>query len=63
MGKVLEGICITLNLDKDIPWVPKEKGSFEKIQNFWDHSKKYVLNAQLVKTLKSYDTEKILTIP
>lgn len=44
---VMEGICLALGVDKNVPWKPKSPGSFEKIQDFWEYSKKYLLNEKL----------------
>lgn len=63
MNKVLEGICIALGHEKSVKWEPKEKGSFEKIQNFWAYSKKYILNSKLKPSIMEYTPEKILSMP
>lgn len=63
MGKVLEGICIALGHEKNVTWEPKEKGSFEKVQNFWAYSKKYILNSKLIKNIMEFTPERILQMP
>lgn len=43
--------------------IPKEKGSLEKVKDYWGYSTKNILNGQLLKTLQGYDTNKILLMP
>ena len=59
----MEGVCYVLGVDNHVKWRPKEPGSLEKIQDFWDYSKKFVLNAKLKDQMKSYDEEAIRLIP
>lgn len=44
---VMEGMCLALGVDKNVKWKPTYPGSFEKFQDFWEYSKKYILNEKL----------------
>jgi len=44
----MEGLCYIFNEDNNVKWEPKEPGSMEKIQNFWDYAKKNLLNDKLL---------------
>lgn len=50
----MEAMCYVLNEDKKVPSKPVEVGSTKKYQDFWQHSKKYLLNVQLIKTVKEF---------
>ena len=43
--------------------IPKEKGSMEKVKDYWGYSTKNILNGQLLKILQGYDTTKIMQMP
>lgn len=63
VGLVFEGLCYAFNEDGQVKWIPKEPGSMEKIQDFWNYSKKYVLNNKLISRIKSFDANRIMEIP
>lgn len=45
---VLTVVCYVFDEDKDVPWKPKPGGKpGEKMQDFWEYSKKKVLNSKL----------------
>ena len=60
---VMQGLCIILNEDGNVKMKPKEPGSMEKIQDFWEHSKKYVLNDKLLKRIYEFKEKQIKAIP
>ena len=60
---VMQGLCIILGEDNNVKMKPKEPGSMEKIQDFWEHSKKYVLNEKLLKRIDKFRDEQIKAIP
>ena len=62
-GYVLEGVCYAFNEDQNVKWKPKEPGSMEKIQDFWEYAKKNLLNDKLIKRVKEFDEFKIKAIP
>ena len=51
LDDVMKGVILTLGLESEVKWKAKEAGSMEKIQDFWDYAKKFVLNAKLIKTI------------
>jgi len=51
---VMQGVCITLGDDINVKWKPKEPGSTEKIQDFWEYSKKSLLNSKLIKRIQEF---------
>lgn len=52
---VLEGLCYAFDEDKNVKWIPKPEGKpGEKIQDFWDYSKKKLLNDKLIKRVKDF---------
>ena len=59
----MEGVCYVLCIDDNIKYQPKAPGSLEKIKDFWDYSKKFVLNSKLKGTMKGYNEEAIRAIP
>ncbi|KRX10161.1 P-loop containing nucleoside triphosphate hydrolase [Pseudocohnilembus persalinus] len=59
---VMEGVCFALGVDKNVPLKPKAPGSLEKVQDFWDYSKKHLLNDKLQKTIKNHNKEQILNL-
>lgn len=62
-GYVMEGVCYAFNLDQDVKWKPKEPGSMEKIQDFWEYAKKNLLNDKLLKRVRDFKEENIKAIP
>jgi dynein heavy chain len=50
----MEGVCYAFNEDANVKWKPKEPGSMEKIQDFWDYAKKSLLNDKLIKRVKDF---------
>jgi dynein heavy chain len=54
---VMEGVCYAFNEDQNVRWKPKEPGSMEKIQDFWEYSKKNLLNDKLIKRVKDFKEE------
>ena len=59
---VMQGLCYVLGEDSNVKWKPKEPGSMEKVQNFWEHSKKFLLNDKLIKRIKDFKDDSILKI-
>lgn len=57
---VMEGMCYVF--DEQVKWKPKEPGSQEKIQDFWEHSKKHLLNDKLIKKVRDFKEESIKAI-
>lgn len=61
---VLEGVCYALDEDKNVKWIPKPEGKpGEKIQDFWDYSKKKLLNDKLIKRIQEFREGEIRAIP
>lgn len=60
---VMKGICYAFDEDQNVKFVPKAPGSMEKVQDFWDYSKKKLLNEKLVDRVKGFDTNAIKAIP
>lgn len=60
---VMEGVCYALQVDQQVKWQPLYPGSEEKAQNFWEYSKKHLLNEKLIKIIKEYKEDKIYQIP
>lgn len=53
-------VCYVFDEDKDVPWKPKPGGKpGEKMQDFWEYSKKKVLNSKLTQRLKDFSLEAI----
>jgi len=54
----MEGICYVFNEDSLVKWIPKPDGKpGEKIKDFWDYSKKKLLNAALLNRVKDFDPD------
>jgi dynein heavy chain len=53
----MEGVCYTFNEDQNVRWKPKEAGSIEKVQDFWEYAKKSLLNDKLIKRVKDFKEE------
>jgi dynein heavy chain len=52
---VVEAVCYVFEEDKDVKWIAKPDGKpGEKIQDFWDYSKKKLLNDKLLGRVKSF---------
>lgn len=60
---VMEGLCYIFQEDSNVPWKPKEPGSMEKVQDFWEYSKKNLLNDKLIKRIKDFRDDAIRQIP
>lgn len=60
---VMEGMCYAFNRDQEVKWKPKEPGSMEKVQDFWEFSKKNMLKDTLIKEVKDFKEDKIKAIP
>lgn len=61
LDALMEAVCICLGEDKDVKWKRQETEGNNKvmIQDFWDYSKKKLLNNKLIKRIQSYSEEKI----
>jgi dynein heavy chain len=59
----MEGLCYAFDEDKNVKYVPVAPGSMEKKQDFWDYSKKSLLNDKLIKRVKGFKEENIRAIP
>lgn len=59
---VVEGLCYVLSLDQNVKWKQKVPGNSEKYQDFWEYSKKYLLNDKLMKTVKNFKEDSIKEI-
>lgn len=44
----MEGICWVLGENKNVKYKPKSPGSFVKILDYWEYSKKSLLNDKLI---------------
>lgn len=62
-SKVMEGLCYVFNEDQNVKLRPKEPGSFEKVQDFWEYAKKNLLNDKLIKRVKNFKEDQIKAIP
>jgi len=61
---VLEGLTYAFDEDKNVKWIPKPEGKpGEKIQDFWDYSKKKLLNDKLINRVKAFKENEIRSIP
>ena len=60
---VMEGVAYAFNEDQNVKWKPKEPGSMEKIQDFWEYAKKSLLNDKLIKRVKDFKEDQIKGIP
>ncbi|KAM3134228.1 hypothetical protein pb186bvf_013648 [Paramecium bursaria] len=59
---VMEGVCYVFNEDQNVKWQPKEPGSMEKVQDFWDYAKKSLLNDKLIKRVLDFKEDSIKAI-
>ncbi|CAD8081115.1 unnamed protein product [Paramecium sonneborni] len=57
---VMEGMCYIF--DEQVKWKQKEPGSQEKVQDFWEHAKKNLLNDKLIKKVRDFKEEQIKAI-
>ncbi|CAD8161959.1 unnamed protein product [Paramecium pentaurelia] len=57
---VMEGMCYIF--DEQVKWKQKEPGSQEKVQDFWEHAKKNLLNDKLIKRVRDFKEEQIKAI-
>jgi dynein heavy chain, axonemal len=57
----MQGICVALGEDSNVKYVYKDRGNpaAGKIQDFWEYSKKNLLNNKLIGRIQSYSVEKI----
>jgi len=59
---VFEGVCYVFDEDQFVKMVPVAPGSIEKKKDFWDYSKKKLLNDKLLHRVREFDSEKIKAI-
>lgn len=60
----MEGICYAFNCDNEVKSVPKPDGKpGEKMKDYWDYSKKKLLNDKLIAKVKGFGPDKISAIP
>lgn len=60
----MEGICYAFNCDNEVKWIPKPDGKpGEKMKDFWDYSKKKLLNDKLISKVKGFGADMISAIP
>ncbi|KRX01956.1 hypothetical protein PPERSA_07601 [Pseudocohnilembus persalinus] len=59
---VMEAMCYVLGVDQNIKWKPVEVGAIQKYQDFWEYSKKFLLNDKLIKVVKNVKEDKIREI-
>ena len=60
----MEGICYAFNCDNEVKSVPKPDGKpGEKMKDYWDYSKKKLLNDKLIGRVKGFGADKISAIP
>ncbi|CAD8087288.1 unnamed protein product [Paramecium sonneborni] len=57
---VMEGMCYIF--DEQVKLKQKEPGSQEKVQDFWEHAKKNLLNDKLIKRVRDFKEEQIKSI-
>ena len=60
---VMEGLCYIFNRDQEVKWKPKEPGSMEKVQDFWEFAKKSLMTPNLIKEIKDFKEDRIKAIP
>lgn len=59
---VFEGVCYAFDEDQFVKSVPVAPGSIEKKKDFWDYSKKKVLNDKLLHRVREFDSDRIRAI-
>ena len=59
---VMQALCITIGEDEKVSWKPKAPGSIEKYQDFWEYSKKKVLDTNLIKRIQAFREDNIRKI-
>jgi len=61
---IMEAIIYAFNLGGKVPWKNEGEGkNAKKVQDFWDYSKKSLLNDKLLKNIQDFKDEKIASIP
>ena len=56
----MEGMCYAFNIDHEVKWIPKPDGKpGEKMKDFWDYSKKKLLDSKLTGKVKSFGPDQI----
>lgn len=58
----MEGMCYVLGQDNNVKWKPVTSGSNLKFQDFWEYSKKNLMNERLIKIVKDFKENKISDI-
>lgn len=58
----MEAMCYVLGVETKVQFKPVEVGSLQKYQDFWEYSKKYLLNDKLIKIVKNFKEDKISEI-
>ena len=55
----MEALCYVLGKDTKVPWIIEDKNTkYEKRhQDFWEFSKKFILNAVLLKSVVNFKEE------
>ncbi|KAL4494234.1 hypothetical protein ABPG73_018753, partial [Tetrahymena malaccensis] len=59
---VFEGLCYAFDEDQFVKSVPIAPGAIEKKKDFWDYSKKKLLNDKLLSRVRDFDDSKIRAI-
>lgn len=59
-ASVMEGICYVFNEDQH---VKAKVVDGEKVQDFWEYSKKNIMNDKLIKRVKEFKTDQVRSIP
>lgn len=59
-ASVMEGMCYVFNEDQNVKAKTIEG---EKVQDFWEYSKKNILNDKLIKRVKEFKIEQVRAIP
>lgn len=63
-GIVMEGMCYAFNEDQHVKLVAKKDSKTnEKIKDFWEYSKKKLLNDKLLKRVMDFREDQIRAIP
>jgi len=60
---VMEGICYAFDEDQNVKLVPIEPGSVTKVHDFWEYSKRKLLNDKLIGRVKGFKEDQIKAIP
>jgi dynein heavy chain len=59
-ASVMEGMCYVFNEDQHVKAKTIEG---EKVQDFWEYSKKNILNDKLIKRVKEFKVDQVRAIP